>query len=253
LNSIVFDIGHRDRVRDLVLDIASSDPRVVAGAVVGSLAYDEGDRWSDLDLMFAVADEVPVSEVLEAWTTTVVREFRAVQLFDLPSGPIIYRVFLLPHGLELICRSRERPTFARVVPSSECCSEWLSKSGTSCRPPHMSCLATPSTTPSTHALPSSEVGIGRRSIGSARYATAHSPSLVAASGSMAGTAGTSTDCLPISWSPSTMRSRARLNLMNSIVPFGSAMAALLRESTQAGEMADKVEGQLRELASGYTS
>jgi hypothetical protein len=31
------------------------------------------------------------------------------------------------------------------------------------------------------------------------------------------------------------------------------MAALLRESTQAGEMADKVEGQLRELASGYTS
>ena len=64
---IVFDIGHRDHVRDRVLDIASSDPRVVAGAVVGSLAHDEGDRWSDLDLMFAVADEVPVSEVLTRW------------------------------------------------------------------------------------------------------------------------------------------------------------------------------------------
>jgi hypothetical protein len=93
---IVFDIDERDRVRNRVLDMASSDPKVVAGAVVGSLAHDEGDRWSDLDLMFAVGDDVPVTEVLEAWSRTVVREFEAVHLFDLPSGPIIYRVFLLP-------------------------------------------------------------------------------------------------------------------------------------------------------------
>jgi hypothetical protein len=33
----------------------------------------------------------------------------------------------------------------------------------------------------------------------------------------------------------------------------SAVAALLRESAEVGEMADKVEGQLRELASGYNS
>jgi hypothetical protein len=98
---IVFNIGDRDRVRDRVLDMASLDPRVVAGAVLGSLAHDEGDRWSDLDLMFAVADDVPVTEVLEAWSQTVVREFGAVHLFDLPSGPIIYRVFLLPGCLEL--------------------------------------------------------------------------------------------------------------------------------------------------------
>jgi hypothetical protein len=98
---IVFNIGDRDRVRDRVLDMASSDPRVVAGAVLGSLAHDEGDRWSDLDLIFAVADDVPVTEVLEAWSRTVVREFSAVHLFDLPSAPIIYRVFLLPGCLEL--------------------------------------------------------------------------------------------------------------------------------------------------------
>jgi predicted nucleotidyltransferase len=61
----VFNIEDRDRVQDRLLDLASSDPRVVAGAVVGSLAHDEGDRWSDLDLMFAVADDVPVTEVLE--------------------------------------------------------------------------------------------------------------------------------------------------------------------------------------------
>jgi len=50
--------------------MASNDPRVVAGAVLGSLAHDEGDRWSDLDLMFAVANDVPVTLVLEASTRT---------------------------------------------------------------------------------------------------------------------------------------------------------------------------------------
>ena len=81
-NDIVFSIDDRNRLRDWVLDMASSDPRVVAGAVLGSLAHDEGDRWSDLDLMFAVADDVTVTEVLEAWSRTVVREFGAVQLWD---------------------------------------------------------------------------------------------------------------------------------------------------------------------------
>src|SRR5439155_13004601 len=82
----VFSIADRDRLRDWVVGMASSDRRVVAGAVLGSLAHDEGDRWSDLDLIFAVADDVPVPEVLEAWSETIVSEFGAVTLFDLPSG-----------------------------------------------------------------------------------------------------------------------------------------------------------------------
>src|SRR5438309_234429 len=36
------------------------------GPLLGSLAHDEGDRWSDLDIMFAVVDDVPVTEVLDA-------------------------------------------------------------------------------------------------------------------------------------------------------------------------------------------
>lgn len=39
--------------------------------------------------MFAVADDVPLTEVLDAWSRDIVREFGAVHLFDLPSGPII--------------------------------------------------------------------------------------------------------------------------------------------------------------------
>ncbi len=64
----LFSIADRDRIRDRVLQVARSDARLVAGAVVGSLALGEGDRWSDLDLTFAVADDAPVAAVLEDWT-----------------------------------------------------------------------------------------------------------------------------------------------------------------------------------------
>ena len=96
----MFTVADRERVRDLVLELAATDERVVAGAVVGSLAQGDGDRWSDLDLTFAVADGVPVPEVLDDWTRSLVAELDAVRLFDLPSGPSIYRVFLLPGCLQ---------------------------------------------------------------------------------------------------------------------------------------------------------
>ena len=97
----MFSVEDRDRVRDRVLELAAADPRIVAGAVVGSLAHDEGDRWSDLDLTFAVAEGVPVDQVLEDWSRNVVAELAGIHLFDLPSGPTIYRVFLLPDLLQL--------------------------------------------------------------------------------------------------------------------------------------------------------
>src|SRR5205823_5938145 len=96
----MFTIEDRHRVHDWVLQLADSDTRVVAAAVVGSLALGGGDRWSDLDLTFAVRDDVPKEQVLEDWTQRIVTELDAVHLFDLPSGPSIYRVFLLPGCLQ---------------------------------------------------------------------------------------------------------------------------------------------------------
>jgi hypothetical protein len=61
---------------------------------------DAGDRWADLDLTFGVADSVPLREVLEEWTRKIRAEFEGVSLFDVPSGPTIYRVFLLPGCLQ---------------------------------------------------------------------------------------------------------------------------------------------------------
>jgi len=40
----MFSVREREHVRERVLQLAASDQRVVAGAVVGSLALDEGDR-----------------------------------------------------------------------------------------------------------------------------------------------------------------------------------------------------------------
>lgn len=96
----MFTVQDRNRLRERILAMAESDSRVVAGAVAGSLALSDGDRWSDLDLTFAVADEFSVFDVLEAWTQAIVREFEAAHLFDLPSGASIYRVFLIPTCLQ---------------------------------------------------------------------------------------------------------------------------------------------------------
>jgi hypothetical protein len=96
----VFTVEERDALREHLLRLAEEDERVVAGAAVGSLAVDGGDRFSDLDLTFGIADRVPVADVLNDWTRTLVDELDAVHLADLERGPTIYRVFLLPEALQ---------------------------------------------------------------------------------------------------------------------------------------------------------
>src|SRR5262245_30105876 len=97
---LVFTVEQRDALRERVLRLAKDDERVVAGAAVGSLAVDGGDRYSDLDLTFGIAEPATVADVLEAWTRTLVDEFDAVHLIDLEHGMTTYRVFLLPDALQ---------------------------------------------------------------------------------------------------------------------------------------------------------
>ncbi|MFL5982307.1 MAG: nucleotidyltransferase domain-containing protein [Gaiellaceae bacterium] len=96
----MFTIEQRDDLRAYLLRLAQEDERVVAAAAVGSLALDGGDRFSDLDLTFAVADDSAVRDVLDDWTRALVEERDAVHLADLERGPTIYRVFLLPDALQ---------------------------------------------------------------------------------------------------------------------------------------------------------
>jgi hypothetical protein len=97
---LVFTVEQRDALRERLLQLAEEDERVVAGAVVGSLAMDGGDRFSDLDLTFGIADNVPIADVLDDWTRTLVVELAAVHLADVERGATTYRVFLLPDALQ---------------------------------------------------------------------------------------------------------------------------------------------------------
>ena len=96
----MFTVEQRDALRERLLRLAEEDERVVAGAAVGSLAVDGGDRFSDLDLTFGIGDHVPVAGVLDDWTRTLIDELEGVHLADLKRGPTIYRVFLLPDALQ---------------------------------------------------------------------------------------------------------------------------------------------------------
>jgi hypothetical protein len=97
----MFTVEQRDALRERVLGLAEEDERVVAGALVGSLAVDGADRFSDLDLTFGIADDVRVADVLDDWTRTLIDELDAVHLAELERGPTTYRVFLLPDALQL--------------------------------------------------------------------------------------------------------------------------------------------------------
>jgi hypothetical protein len=111
----VFTVEQRDALRERVLALAEQDDRVVAGAVVGSLALGGGDRFSDLDLTFAVADHVPVADVLDDWSRTL-SDVGAVQLVDLERTPTIYRVFLLPDALQFDLSLTPAARFAPAGP-----------------------------------------------------------------------------------------------------------------------------------------
>jgi hypothetical protein len=95
----MFVVEERDRVQERLLALAESDPAIVGAAITGSLATGEGDRWSDLDLAFAIDGDL--DPALERWTRHLYDDFAALHHWDLPSGTSIYRVFLLPEWLEV--------------------------------------------------------------------------------------------------------------------------------------------------------
>lgn len=97
----MFTVDQRDEVRERILALARSDPRIVAGAVVGSLALGSGDRFSDLDLTFGLSAAAGVIDVLDDWTVRLRQELDAVHLVELGRDATTYRVFLLPDLLQV--------------------------------------------------------------------------------------------------------------------------------------------------------
>src|SRR5437899_12900248 len=97
----MFTVEERDRVRDRLVQMTRADPRLVAGALIGPTAGGGGDRWSDLDLTFGLADGAAIDDVRADRTARLVNEFEAVHIFDLPHLSTIYRAVLLPTNLQV--------------------------------------------------------------------------------------------------------------------------------------------------------
>ena len=95
----MFTVEERDAVRERLLELAAADAAVVGAAITGSHAAGAADRWSDVDLMFGV--DGPPEATMRRWTERLYDDFDAVHHWDLPSGPAVYRVFLLRTGLEV--------------------------------------------------------------------------------------------------------------------------------------------------------
>ena len=97
----MFTPGIREQVRQRVIELARTDTRVIAGAIIGSMSLGAGDKWSDIDVGFGVMNSVAPEAVLDDWTRVLSQELDVLDYWDLRSGASIYRVFLLSNGLEV--------------------------------------------------------------------------------------------------------------------------------------------------------
>jgi hypothetical protein len=245
----MFSVQERDRVRDRVLEMAASDARVVAGAVVGSLARDEGDRWSDLDLTFAVADGASVFDVLDDWTGSLVDDFDAVQLFDLPHGATIYRVFLLPGCLQFDLSFTPACEFAPGGPKFRLLFGSAGKKRYPLPPSAHELFGY-----AVHHALRARFCIERRRFWQAEYWVSgvrdYALGLACLRRGLPAREGRGFDDLPTdvrdAFADALARSLERDELLRSLA---SAVAGLLREATDVAEVAAKVEGQLSELTS----
>lgn len=245
----VFSVEERDRVRDHVSELASSDRRVVAAAVVGSLAHGQGDRWSDLDLTFAVADEASVDEVIRDWTRDLAEGLDAIHLFDLASPPAIYRVFLLRGCLQASEFWARGPNFRLLF-------------GGTVEAPHDDAKSSPASAHHLFGLGVHHAVRARVCIERGRHWQAehwiagireHVLSLACLRHGLNPSHGRGFDDLPADelglLDEALVRLVEREELLRAL---GAAVAGLLRESAEVHEVGVRVEGQLRSLTAAWS-
>jgi predicted nucleotidyltransferase len=107
----------RERLRAELVAEAGRDPRIVAAAATGSAATGQLDRWSDIDLAFAVAGGVDVGPLAADWTDRMYRDRGAVHHVDLARGGVLFRVFLLADTLQIDLAFWPAAEFGAVGPA----------------------------------------------------------------------------------------------------------------------------------------
>lgn len=97
----MFSPEDRDRLRETLVAAARTDGCIVSAAITGSAALGITDRWSDVDLAFAVASAADYDRVVADWSDRMYREHGAVHHVDVLYGRALYRVFLLASTLQV--------------------------------------------------------------------------------------------------------------------------------------------------------
>ena len=97
----MFTPEYREQLRSLLLARAANDARLSASAITGSAAAARLDRWSDIDLAFAVRANTDLSDALSDWTDSMYTTHGAVHHVDVQAGAWTYRVFLLANSLQV--------------------------------------------------------------------------------------------------------------------------------------------------------
>ncbi len=119
----MFTAEDRDSVQARLLARGEADSAITGAAFTGSLATGDGDRWSDTDLVLAVRGEL--TPVLNRWTRWLYDELGALHHWDLPAGPRIVRVFLLPGWLEIDLTFAPEDQFGPRGP--QCSPNWQAR------------------------------------------------------------------------------------------------------------------------------
>jgi predicted nucleotidyltransferase len=97
----MFSPEERAELRDALIASARVDDRITAAALVGSAVRGAEDAWSDIDLMFRLADGLSPTEVADDWAIRMRSAHGAVAQTDVWAGPALYRVFLIDNTLQV--------------------------------------------------------------------------------------------------------------------------------------------------------
>ena len=246
---IVFTIEERDRIRDRILAMARADRRIVAGAMIGSVAHGPGDRWSDLDLGFGVGNGATPADVLADWTPRLERECDAVYLFDVAAASTVYRVFLFPGALQVDLSFAPAGEFGARGPKFKLLFGSAVEHARAAPPPaqHLFGLGVHHAVRARFCVERGRLWQAQHWISDLREIGL---TLACRRRGLGTQQGRGYDELPASvltpFEDTLVRSLDRAELLRAL---GRAIDALLREAGEVRELASKVEVQLRELTS----
>jgi hypothetical protein len=113
----IFTPEERGQLRSDLLNYARADARISAGAITGSAATGQENRWSDIDLAFGVGDALALPDVLSDWTALMYDRHRALHHHDVKAGAWIYRVFFLASTLQVDLAFVPDSEFRALAPS----------------------------------------------------------------------------------------------------------------------------------------